>query len=315
MKFNKRQLKKEADKFNYTRDTYEKVIRLVDILAYIQSVPFLFNNLALKGGTAINLTIFDLPRLSVDIDLDFTSHVTKNEMLIIRQKITNLLKNYLEKNDYILGKESRHHYALDSFKIYYINSGNNKDSIKIEINYILRNHVYNPIVVKSKDYGMIKNVLIRTLHPHEIYGSKFIALMTRATPRDLYDILYMINSHMFNEHDIQEIKKCAVFYRAISNEDGNYDFNLNRLDSISQNHIKRFLLPVINSKEFFSLSLAKKQVIDFFNKYFMLSSNEVKFLKQFQNNNYCPELLFSNVHLKNIQNHPMALWKTSSSTK
>ena len=60
-------------------------------------VLILYSNLALKGGTAINLTIFDLPRLSVDIDLDFTNHVTKDEMLIIRQKITNLLKNYLKK--------------------------------------------------------------------------------------------------------------------------------------------------------------------------------------------------------------------------
>lgn len=156
----------------------------------------LFSNLALKGGTTINLTIFDLPRLSVDIDLDFTSHVTKNEMLIMRQKITNLLKNYSEKNDYILGKESRYHYALDSFKIYYINAGNNKDSIKIENNYILRNHLYDLIIVESKDYGLVKNVLIKTLHPYEIYGSKFITLMTRETPRDLYDILYMINSHI-----------------------------------------------------------------------------------------------------------------------
>ncbi|MBS4902059.1 MAG: nucleotidyl transferase AbiEii/AbiGii toxin family protein [Coprobacillus sp.] len=97
----------------------------------------------------------------------------------------------------MLEKESRYHYALDSFKIYYINAGNNKDSIKIEINYIFRNHIYDLIVVESKDYGLVKNVLIRTLHPYAIYGSKFIALMTRATPRDLYDILYMINSHIF----------------------------------------------------------------------------------------------------------------------
>lgn len=51
MNFNKRQLQKEADKYHYIRDTYEKVIRLVDILSYIRMEPDLFNNLALKGGT------------------------------------------------------------------------------------------------------------------------------------------------------------------------------------------------------------------------------------------------------------------------
>lgn len=79
MNFNKRQLQKGADKYHYIRDTYEKVIRLVDILSYIRMEPDLFNNLALKGGTAINLTIFDLPRLSVDIDLDFTTNSSREE--------------------------------------------------------------------------------------------------------------------------------------------------------------------------------------------------------------------------------------------
>ena len=37
--------------------------------------------LALKGGTAINLTIFNLPRLSVDIDLDYSRNVSKDEMI------------------------------------------------------------------------------------------------------------------------------------------------------------------------------------------------------------------------------------------
>ena len=97
MNFNKRELQKEADRNNYVRDTYEKVVRLVDILSYIHSEPFLFENLALKGGTAINLTIFDLPRLSVDIDLDYTNNNSRDDMLKDRKKIKSLLIDYLEK--------------------------------------------------------------------------------------------------------------------------------------------------------------------------------------------------------------------------
>lgn len=116
MNFNKRQLQKEADKYHYIRDTYEKVIRLVDILSYIRMEPDLFNNLALKGGTAINLTIFDLPRLSVDIDLDFTINSSREEMMQKRKRIKELLVNYLEKNGYKLDKDTREHHALDSLK-------------------------------------------------------------------------------------------------------------------------------------------------------------------------------------------------------
>lgn len=59
---------KKAKELGFIRDTLEKVIRLADILEYFNINPALKDNLALKGGTAINLTIFNLPRLSVDID-------------------------------------------------------------------------------------------------------------------------------------------------------------------------------------------------------------------------------------------------------
>lgn len=73
------------------RDTFEKVLRLSEILDFLNKDPLLKKSLALKGGTAINLTIFDLPRLSVDIDLDYTINENKEEMLenrkIVSEKI------------------------------------------------------------------------------------------------------------------------------------------------------------------------------------------------------------------------------------
>lgn len=52
---------------------------------------------------------------------------------------------------------------------------------------MLRAHVYEPVIVKTKDYGLIGEVEIRAINPIEIFGSKLVALMTRSTPRDLYD--------------------------------------------------------------------------------------------------------------------------------
>lgn len=310
MNFNKRELQKEADRNNYVRDTYEKVVRLVDILSYIHSEPFLFENLALKGGTAINLTIFDLPRLSVDIDLDYTNNNSRDDMLKDRKKIKSLLIDYLEKNGYQLSKDTREHHALESIKANYINAGGNHDNIKIEINYMLRAHIYEPVIVKTKNYGLIGEVEIRTINPIEIFGSKLVALMTRTTPRDFYDCFYMINANIFNEVEIKKIKRCAVFYRAISNEDGIFDFNLNNLDSITQNNVKRFLIPVLNNKDFFSISETKQVINDFFSAHLILDENESKFLEQFKQKKYIPELLYAGDELNRIQNHPMAIWKT-----
>jgi predicted nucleotidyltransferase component of viral defense system len=69
--YTRQYLSARADELGFVRDTLEKVYRLRDILEYLNRTPLLRERLALKGGTAINLTIFNLPRLSVDIDLDY----------------------------------------------------------------------------------------------------------------------------------------------------------------------------------------------------------------------------------------------------
>ena len=66
---------------NFGENTFEKAERLVRILEFINNTPAISGMLALKGGTAINLTVFNLPRLSVDIDLDFTENCNREEMM------------------------------------------------------------------------------------------------------------------------------------------------------------------------------------------------------------------------------------------
>ena len=62
--YSKTDLDKIAKESGFIRDNLEKILRLVDILNYFNSNPLLSGKLALKGGTAINLTVFNLPRLS-----------------------------------------------------------------------------------------------------------------------------------------------------------------------------------------------------------------------------------------------------------
>ena len=88
MQFNRTELNRKAKEFGFVRDTFEKVCRLADCLAFMEHDPLLAECLALKGGTAINLTIFNLPRLSVDIDLDFSKNISRDEMLLEREQVT-----------------------------------------------------------------------------------------------------------------------------------------------------------------------------------------------------------------------------------
>ena len=89
--YNKIELEKAAKQAGFVRDTFEKVLRLKEVLKYINSDAYLREHLALKGGTAINMTIFNLPRLSVDIDLDFTPNLSKDDTQMHRKQITEQL--------------------------------------------------------------------------------------------------------------------------------------------------------------------------------------------------------------------------------
>ena len=95
MQFSRMTLGKKARELGFVRDTFEKVCRLADVLDFVQWDALLFNALALKGETAINLTIFNLPRLSVDVDMDFSENVPRKEMLAIRKQITERISKYM----------------------------------------------------------------------------------------------------------------------------------------------------------------------------------------------------------------------------
>lgn len=71
LKYSNNEIKEEARAKNFITDTYEKVLRLYDVLNHISEIRF-GEMPVLKGGTAINLWFLNMPRLSVETDLDFS---------------------------------------------------------------------------------------------------------------------------------------------------------------------------------------------------------------------------------------------------
>ena len=136
MQLDRLTLGRMAKELGFVRDTLEKVCRLADVLKFMESDELLSDAIALKGGTAINLTIFDLPRLSVDIDLDYCRSIDREKMLADRDIITDKISKYMNANGYTLSSKSKNYHALDSFVYEYVNCGGVKDNIKIEINYM-----------------------------------------------------------------------------------------------------------------------------------------------------------------------------------
>lgn len=143
--FDKNYISKKSSESGFNRDTYEKVLRLVDVLEFVNHDEFLNERLALKGGTAINLLELDLPRLSVDIDLDYLNNVDVEQMKRDREEISARILKFMEQKGYLRNKSDRMSFVLDSYYFSYINSGGNKDNIKFDINYVMRVHIYKAI--------------------------------------------------------------------------------------------------------------------------------------------------------------------------
>jgi len=310
IEYNKASLGRIAKEHGFVRDTFEKVLRLKEILSFINEHEGLESQLALKGGTAINMAIFNLPRLSVDIDMDFMTNFSKEKMLIAREQITQLLKKYMSEEGYVLSEASRYSHSLDSFLLQYQNAGGNRDSIKIEINYSLRSHIFPAVKQKCLPDIFKDSVEINMLEAIEIFAAKANALMSRAAARDLYDFTNMINNEVFKGFEEELLRKCIVFYASISAAKINKTFNTSAIDKLDFTKIRRDLFPVIKEKDNFDLEERKIQAKSFIERIMVLTPTENEYLETFEANEYRPELLFSDKDiLKNIHNHPMALWK------
>ena len=311
-RYDKTYFDKCAQETGFIRDNLEKVYRLADILEYINQNPFLKDSIALKGGTAINLTVFNLPRLSVDIDLDFCVATTREEMLIYRQKINDDLITYLQTQEYFLNIEKgKNPHSLDSWVFWYINTSGNRDNIKIEINYSLRNHILEIVESYVQTDVLNKSFKVNALSPIELFGSKIKALIERCAARDLYDVSNMIKFSLFDETELPLLKKCILFYLAVGGSKPlGRDFDLSAIEGLKWRNIQQTLMPVLRRKENFDFESAKVNVKKFIKDILVLDKNEILFIEHFSQKEYMPELLFDKDDiLDRIKTHPMAIWK------
>lgn len=155
----------------------------------LQALPFVAKekNLALKGGTAINLFELDMPRLSVDIDLTYLPLEDRESSL---NNISKCLDNIaLDLKDNISGisvtPTSREGHDVK------INCQIPGAQIKIEVNTVTRGHAYPTRVLEVNETveELFKRfVAITVISREELYGGKICAALDRQHPRDLFDV-------------------------------------------------------------------------------------------------------------------------------
>lgn len=293
----------------FINSNIEKVIRLLDILDFIDSNlnPY-HEKLVLKGGTAINLMITNLARLSVDIDLDYIGSLDKEKMSIDRDAIMSALDNFMLKEGYTVSEKSRGSVILASRTYSYTNAFGNRDNIKVEINFIDRIHVCPSIRKKVKYFD--KEVMVQTPLEAELLGMKIAALIDRHKPRDLFDI-YKLKGYM-PYLDKDRVRKLAVFYISLDCIFELNEASFDNVNKITQDSIKKELQPVLTKGNMFDLNTAKEEAIKFLKELLTLTDNEKKYLVEFSKGNFDPYLLFEPNEAERAAKHPMAKWRAAN---
>jgi predicted nucleotidyltransferase component of viral defense system len=141
---------------------------------------------ALKGGTAINLFVRDMPRLSVDIDLTYLPVEPRGPSLgtIDRAmaRIADRLRRAIPKSTVTVGGSenvvTRLFLRADGAQI------------KIEVTPVLRGCVYEPELrgvrpVVEDAFGFAE---INVVSFADLYAGKIVAALDRQHPRDLFDV-------------------------------------------------------------------------------------------------------------------------------
>jgi predicted nucleotidyltransferase component of viral defense system len=310
-KYTAKEINKIANDNNFSKNTCEKVLRLFSILNFINNSDFR-NALALKGGTAINLFLLDLPRLSVDIDLDFNLPLDRESMLSYRENIDWHIRSFMEDEGYHLSDKSKFVHTLDSYVYSYQTTSGSDDVLKIEINYSDRVHVLEP-ETKNSTAMFGETASINVLEDEELIGSKINALITRTTPRDVYDVYNLFKSGLILNQDL--IKKIAIFYVCLGSDipidfEATLSSAVDKIQKLNYQRIKATLIPVLHKGIKFDVKEVTSFVSATVREMFVLDLNDLKFINGINAKSFVPNALFEDYKTEDVSKHPMGLWKT-----
>jgi predicted nucleotidyltransferase component of viral defense system len=187
------------------RDIYERQVRLL-----LRVIPLVAEEtcFALKGGTAINLFVRNMPRLSVDIDLTYLPVAPRHEsltdinaaMLRIAARISKVLagaqitKSELTPEKAIVKLIVRH----------------DQVQIKIEVTPVLRGCVFQPerravSPAVEEAYGFAE---MQVVSFSDLYAGKLVAALDRQHPRDLFDVRDLLS----NEGIDEDLRRAFAIY-------------------------------------------------------------------------------------------------------
>jgi predicted nucleotidyltransferase component of viral defense system len=272
---------------------YKQVQLLVQLLPLIAEE----NCFALKGGTAINLFIRELPRLSVDIDLVYLPMQDRKEALA---GITSALARIKQRILQALPKAN----VIEAYKnkpdaMRLVVSHNNVQ-IKVELSPVLRGTVFESelLTVCTKVENEFGYAEIAVVSLADLYAGKICAALDRQHPRDLFDVMWLLKTEGFTD----DIRKALIVY-IISHPSPIVELLDIRYKDLEQIYQGEFLNMTEAPVSLEELEATRDQLIELIRT--TLLDSEKQFLLSFKKMKPQWDLL----GLHNIENLPAVKWK------
>jgi predicted nucleotidyltransferase component of viral defense system len=232
----------QAASTGFRTDILEKVAHLLGLLTAMQSHPALKGKLALKGGTALNLFLFDIPRLSVDIDLNYIGAENRREMLAERPQVERALQAVFEREDFSVRRMPDEH-AGGKWSLRYQSTTGQSGNLAVDLNFMYRVPLWPIVHMDSRPLGPWQAQDIPVLDLHELTAGKLAALVARRQARDLFDSqLLLSRAHL----DPAQLRLAFVVYGAMNRKDWR-TISIEEIDfDIAE--LTRQLLPVLHPR-------------------------------------------------------------------
>ena len=187
-------------------DAYKQQVRLLlEVLPEVARE----NCLSLHGGTAINLFVRDMPRLSVDIDLTFVELGEREEAINAINEALVRVKERVE----TLRPKARVVHKTDTCKLQIAHQG---AQIKIEVNMVGRGLLGEASKLQlcaaaQEEFDAFSAISVVSIG--QLYGGKLCAALDRQHPRDFFDVRLLLDNEGFND----EIKQGFLYGLVCSN--------------------------------------------------------------------------------------------------
>ncbi len=291
MKISPETLAAQAEATGFRPDMLEKVALLLQLLDAVRSHPFLKERLVLKGGTALNLFIFAVPRLSVDIDLNYVVAANR-EGYTVRRVPTE--------------------HAGGKWQLRYPSAGGQGGNLEVDVNFMFWVPLWPVQRIDSRQVGIWQAAGIPVVDVHELAAGKLSALLSRRQARDLFDCS---NLFRLGGLDRGRLRLAFVVYGAMSRKDWRTiapgDVDIDTAD------LEQKLIPTLRtagSDEIRKDRFGEGLVEDCHNLLAGLlpfTAPEQEFLDRIlDRGEIAPELLTGDEALQNrIRRHPLLEWK------